>query len=82
MTGKTKRVALVTGGNKGIGYEICRGIASRDITVLLGARDIKGGKKACLQLQAEGLAVYFIQLDVTDSSSITAAVNQIAKSHG
>ena len=82
MTGKTTRVALVTGGNKGIGYEICRGIASRDITVLMGARDIKAGETACLRLQAEGLTVSFIQLDVADSSSITAAVNEIAKSHG
>ena len=74
MTPKTKRVVLVTGGNKGIGYEICRGIPSRDISVLMGASDIKRSETVCSRLRAEGHALYFIQLDVADSSSITAAV--------
>ena len=82
MTGEIKRVALVTGGNKGIGFEICRGIASHGLTVLMGARDIRRGEKACSLLQDAGLSVYFIQLDVADSFSTTTAVNEIGKTYG
>jgi len=59
MTLEARRVALVTGANKGIGLEICRRIASRDLTVMMGARDIQRGETACSRLQAEGLAVQF-----------------------
>jgi NAD(P)-dependent dehydrogenase (short-subunit alcohol dehydrogenase family) len=79
MIQQTGRVALVTGANKGIGFEICRGIASRGVTVVMGARDIQRGETAFSRLQAEGLAVKFLLLDVADSHSIKAAVNEIAK---
>jgi len=82
MTLKTRRVALVTGANKGIGYEICRGIASRNVTVFMGARDIQRGETACSRLQAEGLPVQLILLDVADNGSIKKAVDKIAKSCG
>ena len=72
-----KRVALVTGANKGIGLEVCRGLASKGITVVMGARDASRGQAACSQLQAEGLAVLSQHMDVTDSGSIKAAVNEI-----
>ena len=56
-----KRIALVTGANKGIGYETALRLASQGITVLLGARDEKRGKEAAAKLQAEGLDVQFLQ---------------------
>ncbi len=76
---KTKRVALVTGGNKGIGLEIVKGLASQDVLVLLGARNLDDGMHA-----AEGLGenVYPIQLDVTNQTSINAAADRIRRDFG
>ncbi|GKD62956.1 (+)-neomenthol dehydrogenase-like protein, partial [Tanacetum coccineum] len=66
-----KRVALVTGANKGIGLEICRQLASNDIKVVLTARNESRGIEAIEKLKAFGsLDVVFHQLDVKDSSSI------------
>lgn len=73
-----KRVALVTGANKGIGFEISRGIASRDVTVVMGARDSQRGETACSQLQGEGMDVHFQMLDVADSDSIKGAIDEIS----
>jgi len=77
-----KRVALVTGANKGIGFEISRGIASRDVTVVMGARNSQRGETACSRLQAEGLDAHFQLLDVADTDSIKAAVNGISNRFG
>jgi NAD(P)-dependent dehydrogenase (short-subunit alcohol dehydrogenase family) len=68
-----KRIALVTGANKGIGYETARSLASQDITVLLGARDEKRGAEAAAKLQASGLDVQFLRLDVNDQATHKAA---------
>ena len=76
------RVALVTGANRGIGFEISRGLANREMTVVMGARDSGRGRTACSQLQAEGLAVHFQHLDVTDGDSIKAVVNEIVGRFG
>ena len=61
------RVALVSGGNRGIGLEICRQLAERGIAVILGSRDEESGRAA-----AEGLSgdVVVRQLDVTDEGSV------------
>ena len=79
---KNTRVALVTGANKGIGFEISRGLASQDITVVMAARDSSRGQAACSQLQAQGLAVHFQSLDVSDGDSIGAAVDEISHHFG
>lgn len=47
MKSENKRVALVTGGNRGIGFEIAKQLALKEITVLLGARDEESGNDAC-----------------------------------
>jgi NAD(P)-dependent dehydrogenase (short-subunit alcohol dehydrogenase family) len=67
------RIALVTGANKGIGYETARRLAGQGITVLLGARDEKRGSEAAAKLQAEGLDVQFLRLDVNDTATHKAA---------
>ena len=60
-----KKIALVTGGNRGLGYETCRQLAQSGLTVILGARDLTKGKSAAYQLnEKEGLDVIFYQLDV------------------
>jgi len=65
------RVAVVTGGNKGIGLEVCRQLASNGITVVLTARDEKRGAAAVEELKDAGLSdVIFHQLEVTDAQSI------------
>jgi (+)-neomenthol dehydrogenase len=64
------RVAVVTGGNKGIGLEICRQLASNGITVVLTARDEKRGTAAVDALREVGLLdVMFHQLDISEPSS-------------
>lgn len=67
------RIALVTGGNRGIGFEICRQLARLGMTVLLGARDVHKGEAAAASLRAEGLAVECLPLDVTDPGSAAQA---------
>ncbi len=59
------KIALVTGGNKGIGLEICRQLAQRDITVILTARSHEKGFQVCESLKKERIYVEFRQLDVT-----------------
>jgi NAD(P)-dependent dehydrogenase (short-subunit alcohol dehydrogenase family) len=77
MNTSEKRVALVTGANKGIGFEIAKKLAHLDITVLLGARNQDEGIKAQEQLVSQELDVHFILLDVTDPMAIQAAVGRI-----
>ncbi|KAL8114570.1 hypothetical protein AgCh_021435 [Apium graveolens] len=68
-----KRVAVVTGANKGIGFETCRKLASNKITVILTARNEKNGTAAVKKLQALGLCdVVFHPLDVKDPASIAS----------
>lgn len=64
---ETKQVALVTGANRGIGLEVCRQLAARGYTVVLGSRDLAKGEAAARDLHGE---VYPRQLDVTDPESI------------
>ena len=74
-------VALVTGANKGIGFEISRQLAQQQHTVLIGARDTQRGQEAAKQLRSEGLDARFVQLDVTDTSSIAATTRMIADNY-
>ncbi|WOG81228.1 hypothetical protein DCAR_0100373 [Daucus carota subsp. sativus] len=68
-----KRCALVTGGNKGIGFEICRKLAANGLAVISTARSELKGREALEKLQASGLSdVFFHQLDIKDSASIAA----------
>ena len=78
------RYALVTGGNKGIGLEICRQLASKGIVVILGARDEKRGLEAVESLKDSGLSDYvvFHQLNVVDAASIAAAVQFLTTTYG
>jgi len=75
-----KRVALVTGGNRGIGFEITKKLAVQEMTVLIGARNQDEGVKTQQQLKHDKLDVHFIPLDVTDAISIQTAVGKIRDS--
>jgi len=69
MTANGKKVALVTGANKGIGFETAKQLARRGITVLLGARDETRGSEAASKLKGEGLDAHFVHLDVDDAQT-------------
>jgi NAD(P)-dependent dehydrogenase (short-subunit alcohol dehydrogenase family) len=78
-----KKIALVTGGNKGIGLEISRNLSSAGCTVLLGARDVERGQEAVRKLEQAGLGdVHIIEIDVTRLDTITAAAQQIESWYG
>jgi NAD(P)-dependent dehydrogenase (short-subunit alcohol dehydrogenase family) len=80
---ESKRIALVTGGNRGLGYETCRQLAQLDLTVILGARDLTKGKSAAYQLyEKEGLDVMPYQLDVSDQNSISNVVKEVDQGFG
>jgi NAD(P)-dependent dehydrogenase (short-subunit alcohol dehydrogenase family) len=82
MAATLDRVALVTGGNRGIGLEICRGLGKLGYTVLLGARSTADGHRAATPLQQEGLNVRYCLLDVTQQGSIQAVNHDILRQHG
>jgi NAD(P)-dependent dehydrogenase (short-subunit alcohol dehydrogenase family) len=75
-------VALVTGGNKGLGHEIVRQLAERGMTVYLGARDEIRGREAAAALACRGCDVRFVGLDVTVPESVATAVNTIEAERG
>ena len=70
-------ISLVTGGNRGIGLEVCRQLAERGHTVLLTARSAGAAAAAARATGAEPL-----RLDVTDPASIAAAARQVAERYG
>lgn len=76
------KVALVTGANKGIGFETARQLGKLGIKVLLGARDLAKGEAAAATLKAEGLDVTPILLDVTDSAGIVVAARKVEAEYG
>ena len=72
-----RRIALVTGGNRGIGLEVCRQLAQLGIHVILGSRDPVKGETAAGELKAGGLDVEVRQLDVASAQSIRECMNWI-----
>ncbi|MGE3273940.1 MAG: SDR family oxidoreductase [Vicinamibacterales bacterium] len=78
---ETARVALITGANKGIGFEVARQLAQAGVTVLLGARDGARGKAAAALLKAEGLSASVVRIDVTDPGSLRAAAAVVQAGH-
>lgn len=75
-------IALVTGANRGIGLEVCRQLAQRGYTVLLGSRDLVKGQAAAVRLKRQGLEVLPHQLDVTDGGSIEQVRTQVESAFG
>jgi len=75
-------VIVVTGGNRGIGFEICRQLAARGANVILTARKPAAGAAAIKKLAAEKLAAAFQPLDVIDAQSIVALRDFVKDTHG
>ncbi len=77
-----KPVALVTGSNRGIGFEVSRQLATRGYLVFMGARDAAAGELAAEKLRAEGLSVAPLQLDVASEESVAAARRRLSDEAG
>ncbi|TMN24765.1 SDR family oxidoreductase [Pseudoxanthomonas sp. X-1] len=78
----SQKIALVTGATRGIGAETVRQLAQAGVHVILAGRNQEAAAQAAKTLQAEGLSVEALQLDVTDTASITAAVQAVQGRHG
>ncbi len=74
------RIALVTGGNRGMGLETCRQLLEHGFRVLLGSRDLDAGIDAANALGSEHVAA--VRLDVTNAEDIAALAQHIDKIHG
>lgn len=77
-----KRVALVTGANKGIGLEIARQLAQAGVHVIIGARDDGRGLAAVDDLAAQNLVAQFVRLDLDDLASAETVATKIRSEHG
>lgn len=82
-TGSEKPVALITGANRGIGFEVSRQLAARGYKVLMAARDSVKGQRAEKTLRAEGHDVEFYQLDVLrlDDTKVANNLKMYLESH-
>jgi NAD(P)-dependent dehydrogenase (short-subunit alcohol dehydrogenase family) len=76
------KIALITGANKGIGFETARQLGRKAITVLVGARDRAKAKEAATRLRAEGVDAHPLLLDVSDSASIQQAAREVEQKYG
>jgi len=82
MSNAAPKVALITGANKGIGFEVARQIGHTGATILVGARDQKAGQEAAARLTAEGIRAEFITINLTDHATIQAAAQSIDNQYG
>jgi NAD(P)-dependent dehydrogenase (short-subunit alcohol dehydrogenase family) len=73
---KNERIALVTGANKGIGFEVTRELARLGFRVFLGARNQQSGRAAAERIAAE--KVSFLEMDVADPASIRRAAEELS----
>jgi NAD(P)-dependent dehydrogenase (short-subunit alcohol dehydrogenase family) len=78
----TPTTVLITGANKGLGFETARQLAARGCTILLGARDPELGKTAAAELVQVGGDVRFVQIDVTSDDSVACAADWVANEIG
>jgi NAD(P)-dependent dehydrogenase (short-subunit alcohol dehydrogenase family) len=82
MRSVPKKIALITGANKGIGFEVARQLAASGCTVLLGARNPALGEEAAAKLKREGGDVRYLAIDLDDSATIANAAQAMDAGFG
>ncbi|KAH9328683.1 hypothetical protein KI387_000791, partial [Taxus chinensis] len=78
----TNTLAVVTGSNKGIGFEIVQQLANQGLIVVLTSRDQDRGQEVVASLQKKGLHVVFHQLDIVDVNSVQLFAKWIKEKYG
>lgn len=78
----SNKIALITGANKGIGFETARQLGKEGVTIIAGARSKEKGETAVKQLQDEGITAEFLQLDVDNNADIKGAYDYINNKYG
>ena len=73
------KTVLVTGANKGIGREVARQLAAKGFHVFVGARNAKAGRKAAEEIAKQRGKATFLEIDVADNDSVTAAAREFSK---
>jgi NAD(P)-dependent dehydrogenase (short-subunit alcohol dehydrogenase family) len=76
------QVALITGANQGIGFEIARQLGKQGIIIIASARDKQRGIKAVETLRSDGIQAHSLVLDVTDQRTIDDAVTEVERKFG
>jgi len=77
-----RKIALVTGANRGIGRAIALQLAAQDIHVIVAARDAEAGAAVVAEIESDGGAAEAIALDVTDVDQCQAALDHVTAAHG
>jgi len=77
-----KKVALITGANRGIGFETAKQLGEQGITVVVGARKLDAAEETAAKLKALGVDAYGIQLEVTSEADRKAAAKYIEEKFG
>ena len=72
------KTVLITGANKGIGHEVARQLAAKGFHVFVGARNAKAGRKAAEDIAKQGGKATFLEIDVSNSDSVTAAAREFS----
>jgi len=77
-----KKVALITGANRGIGFETAKQLGEKGVTVVLASRNLSDAEQAAAKLKASGIDAHPIKLDVSSAEDRTATANKIEKDFG
>src|ERR1700683_3319280 len=77
-----KKVALITGANRGIGLETARQLGQNGLTVVVAARTLKAAKETAATLQGEGIDAFPVQLDVTKEDDRKSAAKAVVEKYG
>jgi NAD(P)-dependent dehydrogenase (short-subunit alcohol dehydrogenase family) len=82
MDNVNRRIALITGGNRGLGLQTALELVTRNVEVILGCRDYKKGQQVALELRKQGHQVEALELDVADQATHQAGYDYLEKKYG